>query len=54
MSIFFTLIWIIAFVLVIVFANKQKRSPFIWGVVAVVFSPLLALIGLWLIGKRYG
>ncbi|UYE98503.1 hypothetical protein XbC2_74 [Xanthomonas phage XbC2] len=54
MSILFTLIWFAAFILVIVFANNQNRNVFIWGLVALVFSPLLALLGLWLFGKNYG
>ncbi|AFC21535.1 hypothetical protein GAP32_087 [Cronobacter phage vB_CsaM_GAP32] len=54
MEIIFTVLWLFAFIWTLTTARDNNRSMFIWGVVALVFSPLLALVCLWLLGKNYG
>lgn len=53
MEIIFTALWIVGFMWTLTTASDNNRSMLGWGLVAVVFSPALSLICLWLLGKNY-
>lgn len=47
-------LWILMFVWTLTTARDNNRSMLVWGLVGLVFSPVLSLICLWLLGKNYG
>lgn len=46
-------IWIMLFIWTLTTARDNNRSRIVWGLVALVFSPVLSMICLWLLGKNY-
>lgn len=53
MEIIFTLIWVLMFIWTLSTARNNNRSMIVWGLVALIFSPLLSLVLLWILGKNY-
>jgi len=53
MTFLYILVWAVLFALTITTAQKNNRSVLVWSFVGLVFSPLLSLIVLLLIGKRH-
>lgn len=53
MGILYLIFWAVLFVLTITTAQKNDRSVLVWSLVGLIFSPLLSLIALLLIGKRH-
>lgn len=53
MEFIFTVLWIVAFVWTLTVARNNNRSMIVWGLVALIFSPIISLISLWLLGKHY-
>ena len=53
MELILTVLWGFGFIWTLITARDNNRSMIIWGIVSLVFSPLLSLICLWLLGKDY-
>lgn len=47
-------IWFIMMVFTVKIARDNNRSVIVWGLVGLVFSPVISVICLWLLGKNYG
>lgn len=54
MGFIFAILWVLVFLWTLYTARKNNRSMIIWGLVALVFSPVISLVCLFLVGKGYG
>lgn len=53
MSLMYALFYLLFFVGVLMFINAEDNSPVLWGIVALFFTPLTALI-IYLVVTRLG